>query len=94
MNLFKLHTHPEELIGYNIPYEIHNEMSSAWYLNGNLHREDGPAIIWADGTKIWYKNGLRHREDGPAVDTVYGNQQWFINGEEYSKSLFDKMINK
>ena len=25
-----------------------------WYLNGKRHREDGPAIEQADGTKYWY----------------------------------------
>jgi len=24
---------------------------------GNLHREDGPALIWADGKEEWYYNG-------------------------------------
>lgn len=28
-----------------------------WYLNGKLHREDGPAIEHADGGKEWYLNG-------------------------------------
>ena len=28
-----------------------------WYLNGDLHREDGPAIEAANGTKYWYING-------------------------------------
>jgi hypothetical protein len=28
-----------------------------WRLNGQRHREDGPAIEWADGTKSWYLNG-------------------------------------
>ena len=28
-----------------------------WYLNDKLHREDGPAIEWANGTKWWYLNG-------------------------------------
>ena len=28
-----------------------------WYLNGNFHREDGPAIEWANGDKSWYLNG-------------------------------------
>ena len=27
-----------------------------WFLNGKLHREDGPAEEWADGTKEWYLN--------------------------------------
>ena len=29
-----------------------------WFLNGKLHREDGPAIEWADGNKEWFLNGL------------------------------------
>jgi hypothetical protein len=28
-----------------------------WYLHGNLHREDGPAIEYANGTKYWYLDG-------------------------------------
>jgi len=28
-----------------------------WYLNGLLHREDGPAFIGADGSQEWWLNG-------------------------------------
>ena len=30
-----------------------------WYKPGTdeLHREDGPAVEWADGSKFWYING-------------------------------------
>ena len=28
-----------------------------WYLNDKLHREDGPAMEWADGSKSWCLNG-------------------------------------
>ena len=35
-----------------------------WYLNGELHREDGPALVSADGSVAWYLNRERHREDG------------------------------
>lgn len=28
---------------------------------GELHREDGPAVEEADGTKKWYLNGQLHR---------------------------------
>ena len=41
-----------------------------WYINGKRHREDGPAIEYADGTKKWYLNDQRHREDGPACEWV------------------------
>ena len=38
-----------------------------WYLNGKLHREDGPAIEWPAEPKNGMLNGKRHREDGPAM---------------------------
>ena len=49
--------------------------------NGGFHREDGPAIIWSDGTKEWYFNDKRHRVDGPAMILSYGYKQWWINGK-------------
>jgi hypothetical protein len=27
--------------------------SEMWFLNGELHREDGPALIGSDGTQEW-----------------------------------------
>ena len=30
--------------------------SKEWYLNGLLHREDGPAVEYANGDKEWYLN--------------------------------------
>ena len=27
-----------------------------WYLNGKLHREDGPAVEYANGDKEWWLN--------------------------------------
>ncbi len=52
-----------------------------WYLNGSLHREDGPAKESADGTKWWYLNGKCHREDGPAIEHPSGSKYWFLNGK-------------
>jgi len=52
-----------------------------WYLNGELHREDGPAIEYADGSKFWYLNDKRHREDGPAIEWANGTKHWFLNGK-------------
>ena len=51
-----------------------------WFLNGKLHREDGPAVEYVDGYKSWYLNGKFHREDGPAVEYENGDKQWFLNG--------------
>jgi len=41
----------------------YDEGNKGWWLNGNLHREDGPAIEWNNGTKYWYLNGNLHREE-------------------------------
>jgi len=56
-----------------------------WYLNGNLHREDGPAAEYANGTKFWYLNGKLHREDGPAAECADGTKYWYLNGEQITK---------
>ena len=62
-----------------------------WYnLNGELHREDGPAIEWAVGTKCWYINGELHREDGPAVEYADGTKEWYINGECLTETEFNQ----
>jgi hypothetical protein len=29
-----------------------------WYLDGKIHRTDGPAVEWADGDKSWFLNGV------------------------------------
>ena len=31
--------------------------AKCWYLNDKRHREDGPAVEYADGSKYWYLNG-------------------------------------
>jgi hypothetical protein len=39
-----------------------------WFYAGELHREDAPAIIRADGIQEWYWHGQRHRNgDLPAI---------------------------
>ena len=45
-----------------------------------IHREDGPACEYSDGSKLWYLNGQRHREDGPAWENANGTKLWFLNG--------------
>jgi hypothetical protein len=52
-----------------------------WYVNGLLHRTDGPAVEWADGDRYWYVNGKRHRSDGPAVERANGSCFWYVNGQ-------------
>lgn len=48
-----------------------------------LHRENGPAVEWANGCKDWWINGKLHREDGPAVECTNGSKYWWINGKRH-----------
>ena len=61
-----------------------------WHLNGQFHREDGPAIEHASGAKFWYLNGQRHREDGPAVELANGTKYWFLNGWYLAEKEFNR----
>ena len=54
--------------------------SKRWYLNGELHRTDGPALEYPDGDKRWYLNGKYHRIDGPAIEFAHGSEEWWVNG--------------
>lgn len=51
-----------------------------WYRNGELHREEGPAVIYDNGKKEWWIHGKRHREDGPAIIFHDGVKFWYKNG--------------
>jgi hypothetical protein len=66
-----------------------DHVSTRWFLNGVLHREDGPAIEEGDGTKYWYLNGKLHREDGPAIEYANGIKRWFLNNEELTLEQFN-----
>jgi len=44
-----------------------------------LHRLDGPAAEWSDGSKLWYVDGKKHRLDGPAIIWSTGDKEWFVD---------------
>ena len=48
---------------------------------GQLHRDGGPAVKWANGIKEWWLNGQLHRTDGPAAEYANGSKFWYINGQ-------------
>ena len=52
-----------------------------WWLNGELHREDGPAVERTNGYKEWWLNGKLHRVDGPAIEWANGSKYWLLNGK-------------
>ena len=54
-----------------------------WYLNGKLHREDGPAVEYANGTKHWLLNGKE-----------LSKEEWFerLAEEQQEKLLFNSEV--
>ena len=74
---------------------INSDGTKVWCLNGQFHREDGPAIEHPDGTKVWCLNGQRHREDGPAIEDSDDGKSWWLNGRQlFEEELLSKRIQK
>ena len=59
---------------------------------GELHRTNGPAVEWSNGTKSWYQNGLRHRTDGPAIEYSDGKKVWYINGVRLTEDELNQQV--
>ena len=79
------------MIEYKV--RVYNNGDKQWYLNGKLHREDGPAIEFANGDKSWYLNNKLHREDGPAVEYDNGSKHWYLNGKLHREEEFNNRTN-
>ena len=47
---------------------------------GQLHRLDGPAVEWRNGSKEWWVDGFRHRSDGPSLVYNDGHMEWHLRG--------------
>jgi hypothetical protein len=50
-------------------------------LDGELHREDGPAVEVHDGGREWWQHGQLHRLDGPAYERSEGPGEWHVRGQ-------------
>ena len=60
--------------------------------NDQLHREDGPAVIYPDGSEDWYWHGKLHREDGPAVTRPDGRRELWFEGKYYDDEFVFRMM--
>ena len=56
-----------------------------------IHRLDGPAIEWADGSKAWFVDDECHRIDGPAIEWADGYKAWYVDGNELSEEEFNAL---
>lgn len=73
----------KEIYDRQIPYYTGIIRSSNgtlyWLLNGDFHRENGPAIIYPNGGEEYYIHGAHHRIGGPAI-TITDIEIWIQNG--------------
>ena len=82
-----------------VMYNDENEVTvSKWYFMGRLHREDGPAVVYKDGSCYWYYNNNLHRDAGPArcPASEYllslppaSYHTWYRHGEPYIPSAHE-----
>ena len=73
---------------------VYDNGDKHWYLNGERHREDGPAIEYAGGDKCWYLNDQLHREDGAAIEYANGDiKYWFLNGKRLTQEQWKAKLN-
>ena len=74
---------PEQEVFDALKYRIEvDRFGTRRYYNsvGQLHRDGGPAAVFADNTKQWYQRGVLDRTDGPAIEYVDGTKVWYRNG--------------
>jgi hypothetical protein len=67
--------------------KTYSDGTRAWFLNGQLHRTDGPAMELTNGTRKWCLNGKLHRPDGPAIEWANGTREWYLNGKKCTGKL-------
>jgi len=62
-------------------YSVDADGTQRWRVNNQLHRVDGPAVIYANGTQQWWANHQLHRLAGPAVIRADGYQAWYVRNQ-------------
>jgi hypothetical protein len=79
-------------MGYNILSYIYingvreEYKDTIGYCGRNIHRTDGPAIEYSNGTVYWIVNNKIHRTTGPAVSVANGKELWYWNNIEYKEA--------
>ena len=56
--------------------------------DGKLHNPNGPAVVYADGSKRYYINDKLHNENGPAVVYADGSKFYYINDKRLTEAEF------
>ena len=85
-----------------ITHTVSDETGSHIFkIEGKIHNEDGPAVIYVDGSKFWLINDVGHRVDGPAEEWNCGFRRWLNHGiihridgpAEYKSKSYERWFN-
>lgn len=72
------HGEPDQDLEYNYFFMgAQKKFTKNWI----IHKDDGPAVAYANGRQEWFQNGKRHREDGPAVIQANGKEKYYLGGK-------------
>ena len=74
-------TPPETSYENSVGRDVTADGAQRWYHEGQLHREEAPAVIHPDGSEEWHHHGKLHREGAPAVIWADGTQEWWLDGK-------------
>lgn len=78
------------ILKYKVLVTHHGDIER--YEDGKLHRVNGPAIEYLDGTKYWWLNDDMHRADGPAIIYPSGSVEYVFEGIFLSKRRYLEKI--
>ena len=71
------------LIAVMLWFYTNPQGTNKWFLNGELHREDGPAIKWGGDDKYWFFKSKHHRD---------GSKHWYLNGKPLTYEEFKDIL--
>jgi len=82
------------IVRYNTGFDY---SVTTYYLNGAVHRVDGPSIIVTNsdgspGSESWRNKGLLHRVGGPAYHMFDHHKEWYIGGNKVTELEHDLLV--
>ena len=86
-----------ESFSMTILYIEKNQLGTYYYKDPEKtirHREDGPAVEYANGYKEWWQNGQLHRLDGPAAEYTDGDKYYYYQNKEFPDIKTDEQWKK
>ena len=80
------------MVGYSTKIPLYNDDNSLKGFQyrdeyGIVHRENGPAYEFINGTKKWLIHGMFHRLEGAAIIWNNGVKDWYITGSLIHKDF-------